>query len=105
MKAPKTFKYPRIYRQEGTQEVQKVFSPEAYSNLYSYGPRTRIVYPDGSSEWYCDFTYYDNLKEWRWCCWNYGNVARTGREALKKMSLYDKIEGFPRAVFIGEIKD
>lgn len=97
MKEPKTFLYPRIYRQEGLKD---------YFYSYSLGPRTRIIYPNGRVEWYSDSISKDGLFDKS--CFAYSNhgmkLHTTGEDALIEMRKYDRHNQFNKAEFIGEIK-
>jgi hypothetical protein len=94
---PKTFKRPRLYYQE------------AYDTLL-LGGRIRIIYPDGLCEWLS----WGNPEHIYAPCWaaikpynfyatdEYGK-CKSGRAALKRMRVYDYIQGWPPADFLGEL--
>lgn len=100
MKEPKTFKYPRMYYCHGYGELCSCIE----------GPRIRIIYPSGLSEWLSLSKHPDSQynTEWIFPCWldllayNLGNS--TGKKALRQMRTYDKKLYFKKAIFLGEIK-
>ena len=106
MKEPKTFKYPRVYFQEGD---------DKYIKRLAYSNRVRVIYPDGTCEWLCDQNVREDGKFYRPCWGGIGVVSsegahgvtgklRSGPEAVERMKLYDSIEGFLPADFVCEIK-
>lgn len=104
LKEPKEFRYPRVYVQDGLLH---------HPNSYTCGARIRIVYPNGKVEWMSDARAKLNLLSlWRNSCYAYQKLFRapdrrkfkSGSEAVKAMRKYDQEEGFPLAIFAGEIK-
>ena len=89
---PKNETRPEIWYQEGHGE-------KSYST--NFGPRLRILYPDGrESEWV------RMSGETTECCWDLmGCGPWVALESIKlkrkAMRYYDKVEGFPKAVFVG----
>jgi hypothetical protein len=107
-KEPRTFNYPRMYYQPGTDE----------STLAVAGSRVRIIYPDGRAEW-CLLSSMKPSHEWadgrcdsyneaytfeEPCCYLAGGGSAYGMVTLRIMREYDERRGFPPAEFLGEIK-
>jgi hypothetical protein len=72
---------------------------------YTNGPRIRIFYPNGKSEWaslsYPNYPYFEfNCKP----CWiNEERPPENIKEAIEQVNLFDKQEGFKRMIFLGEL--
>lgn len=72
------------------------------------GERVRIVMPDGSAEWMrLKGSPFGIGAYWGQPCWNmtYSGEpkAKSGREALRLMRVYDKKVGFAKATFVGYV--
>ena len=85
-------KYPALYYQEGNDKFR------GYE-------RIRIIYPDGTSEFRDDVMclYKPGVVEAVKPCWSNG-VKRTFDAQVRAMHKYDVTQGFPPAVFLGDIK-
>jgi hypothetical protein len=66
--------------------------------------RLRILYPNGKTEWMgSNPLRFQSMSRWRgMCCWQPENA--TMKELIKAMRKYDKKQGYPKAIFLGEIK-
>lgn len=83
---PKQFKYPQLWWQP------------IYRGCFG---RMRILYPNGKTEW--SWGVLSEAWEHYPCCWNPRRKFK-GNDMIKAMNDYDKERGFPRAIFLGEIK-
>jgi len=110
-KEPRNFKYPRIYYQEGLSFLSMV-----------KGPRVRIFYPNGDTDWATIADHYcgnvlplgpDYLFETEPCWYVRKNMETDGfehrkpntmKKAIMRANEFDKKEGFPKMIFLGEIK-
>lgn len=87
-------KYPALFLQETDDK---------------YTERLRIIYPDGSAEWFVfgslsirrDARYFaDKTKP----CWLFGSSKTDFKSSIQKMYEYDHKCGFEPAIYLGEIK-
>ena len=88
-------KYPRLYYQE------------AYGDnaIGSEQPKLRVIYPDGQCEWYCGCSISGELEYPTNPCWTSGEgICKSVNQAIRLMNAYDKKMGYPKAVYLGEIK-
>lgn len=97
-------KHPAMFYQEGL----------AYNNFWertlSFGPRIRIVYPNGQIEWSTLVEgYYDDFNKFSFealPCYlsdNFLTKARNFKDAIRIITEYDNENEFPEMIFIGEL--
>lgn len=92
---------PKLYFQEGKDEECS---------------RIRIIYPDGSCEWiisgsgnlsfspcWATGKLFSSMVDFRpWNLFALG-ICKSQREAIRLMHAYDRRQGFPRALYLGEL--
>lgn len=90
-------KRPSMWYQDGNEKAL---------NRFIYGPRVRIVYPNGVVEWASldknirDTDYLFNTKAC-YIAWLKAILPKNQAEAIKIMNRFDKQSCFPEAEFLG----
>jgi len=97
MKTKISGKRPVMFYQEGIRFWGAVF-----------GPRIRIFYPNGKTEWCALQSSTGSYEFSDPTCWTYNNngIAKKPRDMSKALQMaqdYDKIQGFPKMEFLGEL--